>query len=170
MKRISLYLFDEFPFNTANTDSTETPDPRIKSEKQILSEIKNIVTEISPTELNNKIQLKENFILLDIRTERERSAGYIGNSFWIPRGTIEFKIKEVCVNAEIPIVVYCKKGYRSALAAITLKDLGYTKVVNLSGGIDEWSETGYPIYNWHGKIKVIEIGKTDPDLKDYNIF
>lgn len=145
-------------------------DKRIKTKKQVVAEGKRDLPRISVEQLMDKMNHKTSFILLDVRTERERNAGYISGSIWLPRGVLGFKIQSICKNADTEIVVYCRKGGRSALAVKTLKQLGYTHVFNLDGGVNAWGERGCSLYNWHGEIKVVHFDKKDPYLSTYDIF
>lgn len=97
---------------------------------------------------------EEVYTLIDVRQEIEHYYGYIPGSVMLPRGSLEFNIenKEFWENEGIymplkeeAIVVYCKKGNRGALAAHTLKHMGYKKVYYLEGGFKQW-ELSYPDY------------------------
>jgi len=93
-----------------------------------------------------------NFTLLDIRTKAEYDEGSIPGSLLVQRGVLESHIEKDAVweafNQAKPkkddrIVLYCRSGSRSALAAKTLKMLGYTNVLSLEGGWNGWHEN-YP--------------------------
>ena len=59
------------------------------------------------------------------------------------------------------IVLYCRTGGRSALATLTLKDMGYTNVVDLKGGFKEWVAEGNTFYNLHGENRVVNYQKME---------
>ena len=87
-------------------------------------------------------------VIIDVREESEvYNLGVIKNAINIPRGLIEFKLSPnspnnpVLINDDTNILVYCAGGYRSALAAKSLLDLGFENVYNL-GGFQEWVESG----------------------------
>ena len=87
-------------------------------------------------------------VIIDVREESEvYNLGVIKNAIHIPRGLIEFKLSPnspnnpVLINDDTNILVYCAGGYRSALAAKSLLDLGFKNVYNL-GGFQEWVESG----------------------------
>ena len=87
-------------------------------------------------------------VIIDVREESEvYNHGVIKNAIHIPRGLIEFKLSPnsldnpVLINDDTNILVYCAGGYRSALAAKSLLDLGFKNVYNL-GGFQEWVESG----------------------------
>jgi len=87
-------------------------------------------------------------VIIDVREESEvHNLGLIKNAVHIPRGLLEFKLSPnspnnpILINDDTNILVYCAGGYRSALAAKSLLDLGFKNVFNL-GGFQEWVESG----------------------------
>ncbi len=107
---------------------------------------------ISAGQLMQKIDSGELILLIDVREPAEFNAGYIPGALNIPRGVLEFKIgRDAFWEAamlykpfkEDEIIVYCKKGKRSILAAESLQRLGYTNVKYLIGGWKKWELT-YP--------------------------
>ena len=99
------------------------------------------------TESLNLIKKKES-VIIDVREESEvLNHGLIKDAIHIPRGLIEFKLSQnsinnpANINADTNLLIYCVGGYRSALAAKTLLDLGFKNVFNL-GGYQEWIDAG----------------------------
>lgn len=88
-------------------------------------------------ELQNKLNAKENFVLLDVRTQEEYNAGYIAGAILLPYDEINAKATIVLPDKEKEIVLYCRSGRRSAIAKKSLLDLGYQKVVDF-GGVKRW--------------------------------
>ena len=87
-------------------------------------------------------------VIIDVREESEVEAlGLIKNAINIPRGVIEFKLapnslhNPMAINDDTFILVYCAGGYRSALAAKVLEDIGFKNVFNI-GGFGEWLSNG----------------------------
>lgn len=78
---------------------------------------------------------------IDIREPAEVEAGHIPNSLPIPRGVLEFQIAnhEILQDKSAPIILYCRSGGRSALAAQSLEQMGYTNVSSMAGGYTLWS-------------------------------
>jgi len=150
--------------------AAQNPDPRIKTKKEVALEGKTGVPQMSVESLKEKMDLNKKYLLLDVRTERERNAGYISGSVWVPRGVLEFKAQTICPDADTEIIVYCRKGGRSNLSVKALTALGYTHVVNLAGGVNAWGEKGYSLYNWHGEIKVVGFDRQDPRLASFDLF
>ena len=88
-------------------------------------------------ELQSKLNTKENFVLLDVRTQEEYNAGYIAGAILLPYDEIKAKATIVLPDKEKEIVLYCRSGRRSAIAKKSLLDLGYQKVVDF-GGVKRW--------------------------------
>ena len=113
----------------------------------LLKEANDIVKRLSYVYWNLLIENHKK-VIIDVREESEvYSQGIIKNAIHIPRGLIEFQLKPdsdknpVSIDSETNILVYCAGGYRSALAAKSLIDLGFKNVYNL-GGFQEWVESG----------------------------
>ena len=91
-------------------------------------------------------------LLVDVREPDERDArGVIPGAIFAPRGMLEFwadpdsPYHRAEFEPSSRIVLYCASGGRSALAASTLTDLGYTNVAHLEGGLQAWIESGRPV-------------------------
>ena len=92
---------------------------------------------MSYEELQNKLNAKENFVFLDVRTQEEFDAGHIPTAILLPYDEINLKAAIVLPDKEKEIVVYCRSGRRSAIAKKALVELGYKDVKDF-GGISRW--------------------------------
>ena len=92
---------------------------------------------MSYEELQNKLNAKENFVLLDVRTQEEFDAGHIPTAILLPYDEINLKAATVLPDKEKEIVLYCRSGRRSAIAKKALVELGYKDVKDF-GGISKW--------------------------------
>lgn len=90
---------------------------------------------ISATEAKN--MMRENTIILDVRTKEEYEISHIKNAINIPLDKIDDTVIEQLKDKKQTILVYCQSGNRSKQASQKLVDLGYTKVYNF-GGINNW--------------------------------
>ena len=124
----------------------------IKSAKTLVADALSEVKTISPSEaleLSNKNECN----LIDIRDAIElQNLGRIENSFHISRGLLEFSIhpdsayvQNNNIDLDKEIVLFCAAGGRSALAAKTLKEMGFKKVSHVEGGFGEMSDSGFKI-------------------------
>ena len=115
--------------------------------ESMLSEANQNIKRLDFSETENIIK-NTNHVIIDVREESEvQTHGLIKNATHIPRGLIEFKLKPysfdnpVTIDDDTNILVYCAGGYRSALAAQTLVNLGFNNVYNI-GGFGEWVSNG----------------------------
>lgn len=117
-----------------------------ESEK-LISEAKAQAGEMTPQQLKEMIDTSKKVIVLDIREENQRAEGeiYANTTMAITRGNLEFEVTNKIKDKNAVIVTYCRGGSRGALAAQTLKKLGYINATNLQGGLKGWAELGYPI-------------------------
>ncbi len=86
--------------------------------------------------------LAEGWTLLDVREPDEYEQGAIAGSVHIPRGQLESSIENRIADRSTPVVAMCAGGVRSAFAAVTLQQMGYTDVVSMDGGFNKWKDEG----------------------------
>ncbi|MEA2031877.1 MAG: rhodanese-like domain-containing protein [candidate division Zixibacteria bacterium] len=106
---------------------------------QLVKAAKADIVEISVDDFKN-IMGNEEFELIDVRTAGEFAAGHIPDAINIPRGLLEFKITNKYTDINTNIILYCKKGGRSALAAKSLGQLKYKNVRSIAGGWNAWAK------------------------------
>lgn len=97
-----------------------------------------MIPEVDVEILNNKLKNKENFILLDVRTDREYFLSSIEGSLHMPMNTITEKYTSLDKDKEI--IVQCKSGVRSERVCEFLLNNNFKNVKNLTGGIVEWAK------------------------------
>jgi rhodanese-related sulfurtransferase len=83
--------------------------------------------------------------LIDVREDNEYAAGHAAGAEHMGRGIIERDIVQTYPDKSTEIVLYCGGGYRSALAADMLQNMGYTNVWSMDGGWTAWKGSGAPI-------------------------
>lgn len=108
-------------------------------------EAKAQIKEISPDQAVAFVQ--QGLAVVDVREGEEYAVGHVPGAFHIPRGVLEFKVHLTPQTADKgkPILVYCKTGGRAALCAVALQRMGYTDVVSMAGGFDQWTAGGRPV-------------------------
>jgi rhodanese-related sulfurtransferase len=105
---------------------------------------------ISVDELKKVENTKAPLLVLDAREEVEYNVSHIKNAKYV--GYDNFKIKTLKeVDKNTTVIVYCSVGYRSEKIGEKLKKAGFTKVMNLQGGIFDWVNSGYSVYDNTGK-------------------
>jgi len=105
---------------------------------------------LDPLEVSG--ELASGTLVVDLREEDElHVGGWIRDSVWAPRGMLEFwadpsdRRHRVEFDPERRLILYCSTGERSALAAATLRSMGYRDVRVLDGGIEAWKRQGLPV-------------------------
>jgi molybdopterin/thiamine biosynthesis adenylyltransferase/rhodanese-related sulfurtransferase len=83
-------------------------------------------------------------VVLDVREPDEYDQGALAHAVHIPRGHLEAQVEGKLLDKHATVVVYCAGGVRSAFAAKTLHELGYTDVVSMAGGFGKWKDEGRP--------------------------
>ena len=111
---------------------------------KLAEEARTRVKELSPDEVKAKFDQNEPFTLIDVREESERASGYIPNSIHLSKGQLESHIESIVPDMGAEIVVHCRGGFRSILAADNLQKMGYSNVKSMTGGIRAWHQAGYP--------------------------
>lgn len=99
---------------------------------------------MTPAELSSALQSPNPPRLLDVRQPEEHAFVSLPDSTLIPLGELPARVEEIAEWKDEEVVVYCHHGIRSAQAVGLLRSIGFTKVHNLSGGIDRWTEEVNP--------------------------
>jgi molybdopterin/thiamine biosynthesis adenylyltransferase/rhodanese-related sulfurtransferase len=119
----------------------------------LMADVRKRTRQVSLEELKKRIDTGEKLTLLDVREKDEWRGGFIPGAVSIPRGFLEIQAEQKLPDKNAHIIAYCAGGTRSALAAATLQDLGYTNVETANPGFVRWKDLKYPI-------------ETPPDLND----
>ncbi|RKG73364.1 molybdopterin-synthase adenylyltransferase MoeB [Corallococcus exercitus] len=112
--------------------------------RELLSEVKKEIREVSHEHVRQLLDSGAKVKLVDVREADEYAGGRLPGAVHIPRGYLELRIEEKADRDE-ELVLYCAGGTRSALAARTLRDMGYARVSSLAGGYNRWSDAAYPV-------------------------
>jgi molybdopterin/thiamine biosynthesis adenylyltransferase len=111
--------------------------------KELLQRVRRDVREVSPDEAYEA--LARGARLVDVREADEWAQGHPPDALHVPRGLLELRIETAEPDKDRELVVLCAGGTRSAFAARTLQELGYTNVASLRGGFARWEEVGLPV-------------------------
>ncbi len=115
--------------------------------KELIREVKGQVREIAPDEASRRLKSSSDSaspLVIDVREKDEYTQGNVPGATWIPRGFLELKVEEAVPDKAREVIVYCAGGTRSALAAKSLAELGYSNVVSMAGGFGAWKQAGLP--------------------------
>jgi sulfur-carrier protein adenylyltransferase/sulfurtransferase len=107
--------------------------------RELLNAAKQRIREIDPAAAEERLG---EATFLDVREQDEHEQGTIPGAVFIPRGHLEAQVENRLSDKDRPVVVYCAGGVRSAFAAETLQQLGYTDVVSMAGGFGRWKNEG----------------------------
>jgi len=116
------------------------------------------VKEIQPWDLSKQLAAGQNPVLLDVREPAEFAALHIPGSINVPRGILEQScewdfdetVPLLAAGKELDIVVICRSGYRSALVADVMQQMGYTGVLSLKTGVRGWNDYDQPLVDGSG--------------------
>jgi len=111
----------------------------------LIATVRKSVKEVTLDELKRRLDRKEPIVLVDVREKEEFRAGFIPGALSLPRGFLEIQVEQKLPDKKAPVVLYCAGGTRSALAAKTMQELGYTQVETANPGFVRWKDLGYPI-------------------------
>ena len=109
--------------------------------RDLLAQAKSQIVEVDTADAAARLATGTT-LALDVREPDEFEQGTLPLSIHIPRGHLEAQIENKITDKDAPIVVYCAGGVRSAFAAKTLQELGYTNVVSMAGGFGKWKDEG----------------------------
>ncbi len=109
------------------------------SPRDLLNAAKAEIREVDPKEVAEHL---DHYRVLDVREPDEYQQGAVPGAVHLPRGQLEFSVEGRLPDKNAPIAVYCAGGTRSAFAAKTLQELGYTDVVSVAGGFNKWKDEG----------------------------
>lgn len=122
-----------------------------KHASDLVGTAKGQVQNLTPEQVEAEVASR-GAVLVDLREAEELEAtGRIPGSIHVPRGMLEFRADPASPYHQAPldpgarVILHCASGGRSALAAATLQEMGYTDVAHMDGGINAWKEAGKPL-------------------------
>jgi rhodanese-related sulfurtransferase len=123
--------------------------------REMIQKARERVTTMSPEEVRDALNGREIDLIVDVRESQEFARGHVPGAVHLPRGWLEIHAdpdsplanSALTKNKSGRIVAYCWQapGARQLLSASTLKEMGYTNVMVMEGGLKEWKEQGLPI-------------------------
>ncbi len=111
----------------------------------LVNDARTRIKQIDIEEFQRMLKAGEEFLLVDIREDREWEAGHAAGAMHLGKGIIERDIETHVPGKKTRIVLYCGGGYRSALAADSLRKMGYENVISLDGGWRAYQAAGLPV-------------------------
>ena len=111
----------------------------MKTGQDLIDEAKQQIEQVTPEQVRDMQARNEPVVYLDVREPNEWNLGRLPGAVHLPRGNLEGKI-EGLIARDQKVVIYCARGNRSALAALTMKQMGYQNVASMSRGIQGWAD------------------------------
>ncbi len=113
--------------------------------ERICEEARKLIKEISVQDVKTELDKKSDFVLIDVREDNEWNEGHLPQAIHLGKGIIERDIEDRIPNANTNLILYCGGGYRSALAAESIRRLGYKNIQSMAGGVREWKDQNLPL-------------------------
>jgi rhodanese-related sulfurtransferase len=112
---------------------------------KIVDDARKQIRECTVQDVKQRLDRGDSFQLVDVREESEWAQGHLPRAVHLGKGVIERDIEARIPDPRAEIVLYCGGGYRSALAARNLQEMGYENVISMDGGFRGWREAGLPV-------------------------
>src|SRR5204863_854905 len=113
---------------------------------ELLRQIKEQINEVDPREVHDIVNNGYDAFVVDVREQHEFDEGRLPGAVHVPRGHLETRIENAVKDKHARVILYCQSGNRSAFAADTLqRQLGYTNVESMNGGITLWKDRGFEV-------------------------
>ena len=136
----------------------------MKKYTDLIQDILPEIEEMFPWDLEELLDNKEPLILLDIREADEFNAARIENSINVPRGILEGAldwgyddtVPKLAAGRDKTIIVICRSGNRSALAAYTMKQMGFSRAISLKTGLRGWNDSEQALFDQAGNAVDID--------------
>ena len=112
---------------------------------KIVNDAKTRIKEVTVEDTKARLSQNPDARLIDVREDNEWQAAHAAGAVHLGKGIIERDIEEKVPNKSTELILYCGGGFRSALAADVLQQMGYTNVFSMAGGWKAWKESGAPI-------------------------
>jgi rhodanese-related sulfurtransferase len=112
---------------------------------KLVNEAKSRIREIDLPGYRKMLDAGESHLLVDTREESEWNAGHVAGAVHLSKGVIERDIETKVPDKDTKLVLYCGGGFRSALVADNLRQMGYTNAISLDGGWRALKDSGLPL-------------------------
>ncbi len=132
----------------------------MKTKLEIVQSFVEKAEHINPFKFQDYIKENPDTLIIDLRSDAEFNAGHVRGAINMNKGYVETLLADKIPNIkdETPIVLYCIGGGISAMTQIALKEYGYKNVLDISGGITNYVNKGFSLFNILGEIKFENFG------------
>ncbi|HUS12155.1 MAG TPA: rhodanese-like domain-containing protein [Pyrinomonadaceae bacterium] len=112
---------------------------------KLVNDAKTRIREVTVNETRQRLAANSDARLIDVREDHEFEAAHAAGALHLGKGIIERDIEATVPDKSTEVILYCGGGFRSALAADVLQQMGYTKIFSMAGGWKAWQDAGAPI-------------------------
>jgi len=112
---------------------------------KVVNDAKSRIKEVNVAETRDRLSANPNAKLIDVREDNEWNEAHAAGAEHLGKGIIERDIEASVPDKSTELILYCGGGYRSALAADVLQQMGYTNIWSMAGGWKAWKDSGAPI-------------------------
>src|SRR5262245_2078622 len=105
---------------------------------QLIEDVKKRVRETTVEAVKARLDRGDRPLIIDVREESEFAKDHLPGAIHLGKGIIERDIEQKVPDTATEMILYCGGGFRSALAAVNLQQMGYTNVISMDGGIRGW--------------------------------
>lgn len=112
---------------------------------KLVNDAKSRIREVTVEETRERMKANKAVRLIDVREDNEWKAAHAAGAEHLGKGIIERDIEERVPDRATEVILYCGGGFRSALAADVLQQMGYSNVYSMAGGWKAWQESGAPV-------------------------
>ena len=112
---------------------------------KLVNDAKSRINEVTVAETQARLAADSNVRLIDVREDNEWDVAHAAGAEHLGKGIIERDIEAAAPNKATELILYCGGGYRSALVADVLQQMGYTNVYSMAGGWKAWKDSGAPM-------------------------
>ena len=112
---------------------------------KLVNDAKSRIREVTVDETRQRMEASKDVRLIDVREDSEWQAAHATRAEHLGKGIIERDVEEKIPDKATEVILYCGGGFRSALAADVLQQMGYTNVYSMAGGWKVWKDSGAPV-------------------------
>src|SRR4051812_46938290 len=112
---------------------------------ELLRQVKERIKEVDPREVHEIVNNGYKAVVVDVREQHEYDEARLPGAVHVPRGHFETRIENTVKDKDARVILYCQSGNRSAFAAETAEQLGYSNVESMTGGITLWKDRGFEV-------------------------
>jgi rhodanese-related sulfurtransferase len=112
---------------------------------KLVNDAKSRIREVTVAETQERLAAERGVRLIDVREDHEWDTAHAAGAEHFGKGIIERDIETAAPDKATELILYCGGGYRSALVADVLQQMGYTNVYSMAGGWKAWKDSGSPV-------------------------